>query len=154
MGVVPSIGITAHKKVCPLELVQCDYHDIGCKTALITRKELKEHYKGKMPEHINLIKSSVVESINRTEEKLEQHLKNTDKFMENTKRNFDKLKADMKTVEDHITKINARAIHTNLDTGTYVTIEVCMLQHRGTSLRMHADIMHYIVNVNEVMHHM
>ena len=126
LGVPPSVGITEHKKVCPLELLQCDYHDIGCKI-VITREELKDHYKEKMSEHLDLMKScltSIVESIDKTEKKLimtEKHHKNTDKFVENTKKNCDKLKADMKIVEDRVTKISKKAVHTNIpDAGTYV----------------------------------
>lgn len=126
LGVIPSVGITEHMKVCPPELIRCDYHDIGCK-ALTTRKELRDHYKEKMPEHLGLIKStltSVVESINRTEEKLlmtEQHI---DKHVENTKRNCDKLKVDMKTVEDRVTKINTNNKPININTGMQVNCSV------------------------------
>lgn len=113
MGVVPSVGMAAHKKVWPLELVECDYHDIGCKT-LIAHKELKDHYRENMPEHLSLIKcslASIVESIDKAEKKLlvtEKHFENTNKFVENVKRNYDKLKVEMKTVEDRVTKISAK----------------------------------------------
>ena len=110
LGVVAGVRMADHKKVCPLELVQCDYNDIGCKN-LIARKELKDHYKGSVFEHLALIKSSlasIVESIDKTEKKLQKHLENTNKSMENTKKNYDKLKLEMKAVEDRMTVISAR----------------------------------------------
>jgi len=104
LGVAPGVRIAEHKKICPLEVVQCDYHDIGCKD-LIIRKELQDHYKQKVPEHLALIKCSLAEKLITTE----NHLV---KFMEDTKQNFNKLTVKMKTVEDHVTKISAKVEQT------------------------------------------
>ena len=102
-GVVPGLDIVDHKKVCPLEMVQCSYHDIGCKQSM-ARKELDDHYKEKMSEHLSLIKCSlvsIVESIDKTEKKLQKHFENTNKSMEDTKRN---LKTEIKAMEGRVMK--------------------------------------------------
>ena len=30
LGVIPSAGMADHKRVCPLEIITCEYHEIGC----------------------------------------------------------------------------------------------------------------------------
>jgi len=48
-----------HKKECPLEVIQCKYHNVGCKTVL-TRKDLHKHNQEKMEEHLSLTISELV----------------------------------------------------------------------------------------------
>ena len=123
LNIAPSVGIR-HKKECLLQLVQCDYHDIGCKI-LLCRRELNDHYKEKVPEHLSLIKSSltgVIENIDKTEKKLctmEQRLENA---LDCTKRNYDKLRIEIKTMEDRVAKIAAKSAHINRqDTGMFLS---------------------------------
>ena len=58
LGVVPSAGMAAHRKICPLELVQCEYYVVGCE-CLVARGKLEEHYTQKMAEHLSLVKSKL-----------------------------------------------------------------------------------------------
>ena len=72
LGVVPSGGMATHRKVCPLELVQCNYHDVGCHDRII-RRELVNHYNQKMAEHLNLMKlklATTMEELTKSEKKL------------------------------------------------------------------------------------
>ena len=46
-------AVEVHIKTCPQELVQCEYHNVGCK-AKMCRKDLKQHNKLKMEEHLAL----------------------------------------------------------------------------------------------------
>jgi len=48
-----------HKKECPLEMIQCGYHSVGCMT-MLTRKDLQKHYQEKMEEHLSLTMSELV----------------------------------------------------------------------------------------------
>ncbi|XP_065902979.1 TNF receptor-associated factor 4-like [Dysidea avara] len=41
----------AHRKECPLEMVQCDYHNVGCEERML-RKRKKNHEEEKMEEHL------------------------------------------------------------------------------------------------------
>jgi len=40
----------AHRKKCPLEMVQCEYHNVGCEERMV-RKRKKRHEQDKMEEH-------------------------------------------------------------------------------------------------------
>jgi len=46
-------AVEAHKKTCPLEMVNCEYHNVGCR-AKMCRQDLKEHNKLKVQEHLAL----------------------------------------------------------------------------------------------------
>ena len=48
-----------HKKKCPLEVIQCGYHNVGCKTKM-ARKDLEIHNQEKMEEHMSFIMSELV----------------------------------------------------------------------------------------------
>ena len=51
-------------KVCPLEDVQCQYHDIGCK-AKVARKDLAKHDEEKTNDHLLLMKSALTDAQNK-----------------------------------------------------------------------------------------
>ena len=42
MGVIPSAGMADHKKVCPLEVVSCDYFEMDC-DARFPHGDVKKH---------------------------------------------------------------------------------------------------------------
>ena len=48
----------AHRKECPLELIQCEYHDVGCGMK-ITRKRQRVHNEKSMEKHLYLIKNEL-----------------------------------------------------------------------------------------------
>ena len=50
-----------HRKVCPLEIVQCEYHSVGCDTKM-PRKDLTKHDEEKTNEHLSLMKSALVDT--------------------------------------------------------------------------------------------
>ena len=106
VGVTRSVGIDAHRKVCPLEVVQCEYHDVGCDIKLV-RKDFENHIRTKMVEHLNLIKCHFA---NTTEElrKTEQDLKVTKEALDKTRSNFDKLTTRLATAESQVTSINTK----------------------------------------------
>ncbi|XP_065902702.1 TNF receptor-associated factor 4-like [Dysidea avara] len=45
----------AHRKECPLEIVQCGYHNMGCEERMM-RKRKKKHERDKMKEHLLMMK--------------------------------------------------------------------------------------------------
>ncbi|XP_065917309.1 hyaluronan mediated motility receptor-like [Dysidea avara] len=78
VGSVPRDDVEEHKKMCPLELIQCEYHVVGCEERM-TRKDQKKHNKEKMEEHLSFairqltkvqhnLASSQVEAVNSREE--------------------------------------------------------------------------------------
>ena len=64
IGNVPSEHLKEHMKVCPLEVVQCQYHDIGCK-AKVARKDLAKHDEEKTNDHLLLMKSALTDAQNK-----------------------------------------------------------------------------------------
>jgi len=41
---VPRDDIKEHMKICPFELIQCEYHELGCKERIV-RKDQAKHNK-------------------------------------------------------------------------------------------------------------
>jgi len=113
VGVTRSVGIEAHRKVCPLEVVQCEYHDVGCDIKLV-RKDLEGHIRDRMAEHLNLMRCNLVQTTKQlkiTEHKLiavEKDLEDTKETLGKTKSNYDKLNARLAATEYQVTSINTR----------------------------------------------
>ena len=42
----------AHRKECPLEMIKCEYYSVGCKRVKLTRKDMKNHNKENVEEHL------------------------------------------------------------------------------------------------------
>ena len=53
--------LEAHRKECSLEMIQCEYHNLGCKQRL-PRKDLEKHNKQKMEEHLMMTKNELIET--------------------------------------------------------------------------------------------
>ena len=49
----------AHRKECPLEIIQCEYHSVGCKRVRLIRKDVEKHKKEKMEEHLMMTKNEL-----------------------------------------------------------------------------------------------
>ena len=67
-------NIKAHKAECPLERIQCNYYEMGCKDS-IARKDQAEHDKEKMENHLSLVKSEYLHTKSKladAEEKIEE----------------------------------------------------------------------------------
>ena len=58
---VPSKHLKEHMKVCPLEVVQCEYCNVGCE-AKMARKDLMKHNEENTNEHLLLMKSALVDT--------------------------------------------------------------------------------------------
>ena len=41
----------AHRKECPLEMIECEYYSVGCKTKM-ARKDQEKHKKENMEKHL------------------------------------------------------------------------------------------------------
>ena len=58
VGSVPRDDVEEHMKMCPLELIQCEYHMVGCEERM-ARKDQKKHIKEKMEEHLSFMKQGL-----------------------------------------------------------------------------------------------
>ena len=73
-------NMKAHRKVCPLEIIQCEFHGVGCETRLV-RRDCKKHYQDKVMEHLLFTNSELISTKSKlanTEKKLAAIEKNTD----------------------------------------------------------------------------
>ena len=51
----------AHRKECPLEMIQCEYHNVGCEERMM-RKRKRNHEEEKMEEHLLMTKLKLSKS--------------------------------------------------------------------------------------------
>jgi len=63
VGTVCREELDAHKTVCPLELISCEYHDVGCEV-MLARKDMKKHNKESVDEHLSLVKCELASTKN------------------------------------------------------------------------------------------
>ncbi|XP_065903398.1 TNF receptor-associated factor 4-like isoform X2 [Dysidea avara] len=61
VGSVPREDMEAHRKECPLEFVQCEYHNVGCEERMM-RKRKKEHEQERMENHLSLTKRKLTDN--------------------------------------------------------------------------------------------
>ncbi|XP_065900596.1 uncharacterized protein [Dysidea avara] len=62
IGSVLREDMEAHRKECPLEMIQCEYHNVGCEERMM-RKRKREHEEEKMEEHLSLTKHSLTQEV-------------------------------------------------------------------------------------------
>ena len=58
---VPREDMEAHRKECPLEMIQCEYYSVGCEVRM-TRKDQKEHTKEKIEDHLIMTKHKLTDT--------------------------------------------------------------------------------------------
>ena len=63
----------AHITECPLEIIQCEYHSVGCNIKM-ARKDLEKHKKEKMEDHLRIMQAKCFE-FEHKKEKMEDHLR-------------------------------------------------------------------------------
>ena len=52
-------ALSEHKNICPLEIVSCEYNDLGC-NADMTRQDVEAHNNEYLTKHLNLAKQKLV----------------------------------------------------------------------------------------------
>ena len=65
VGSVPCEDMEAHRKECPLEMIQCEYYNVGCKRAKLARKDQEEHDNENMKEHLMMTKAQLAIALNQ-----------------------------------------------------------------------------------------
>ena len=58
----------AHRKECPLEMIECEYYSVGCKRAKICRKDFEKHDSDNMKEHLMMTKSKLDEALKQIDD--------------------------------------------------------------------------------------
>jgi len=64
---IPYDGISAHRQECPLEMVKCEYHSMGCDKKIVRGKR-KQHDEETMEAHLRMTKIKLL----KTEDKLSE----------------------------------------------------------------------------------
>ncbi|XP_065887461.1 TNF receptor-associated factor 3-like isoform X1 [Dysidea avara] len=111
VGSVPRDDVEEHMKMCPLELVQCEYHVVGCEERM-ARKDQKKHNKEKMEEHLSFtthqltniqhnLANSQVEAVD-SKDKLTTKITQTGKDLATTKQH---LSSAVKTIDQLIQRL-------------------------------------------------
>ena len=60
-GSVPREDMEGHRKECPFEMIQCEYHNVGCEVS-IARKDQKKHENDEMKEHLMMTKNELTDT--------------------------------------------------------------------------------------------
>ena len=69
VGTVCRGDMDKHRKICPLETIDCEYHKVGCKVKML-RKDLEKHSEDNMKEHLLL----TTKKLNETEDELRERV--------------------------------------------------------------------------------
>ena len=56
----------AHRKECPLEMIQCEYHNVGCEV-MMARKDQEKHENDEMKEHLKKTNNQLASALQRVE---------------------------------------------------------------------------------------
>ena len=66
---IPQDEVGSHKKECPLEVVWCEYYDIGRKT-MLTRDKMPAHYRNEMAVHLQYM-HNVIRQLKKGDDNLQ-----------------------------------------------------------------------------------
>ena len=78
VGSVLREDMEAHRKECPLEMIECEYYSVGCKRVKLARKDLEEHDNEKMKDHLMMTKNELTTTktqLNEAKSQLDAALK-------------------------------------------------------------------------------
>ena len=64
VGSVPREDMEAHRKKCPLEMIQCEYYSVGCEVRM-ARKDQEKHKKENMEEHLMKTQCKLTDTTNQ-----------------------------------------------------------------------------------------
>ena len=134
---VPRQDVEEHRKVCPLEIVQCQYLDVGC-DAEMARKDLVKHDEEETNEHLLLMKSTFMD----TQTKLtDTQIKLTD-----AKTKLADAQLKLNDIENKLTNTNNKLRDTNnklADTEFKLTNKLTNIEQRLTSAETKLKANHF-----------
>ncbi|XP_065887836.1 TNF receptor-associated factor 4-like [Dysidea avara] len=100
VGTVLREEVEEHVKVCPLEIVPCQYHAVGCEERM-PRKDQNKHNKDKMEEHL----SFTAHQFTNVQHKLTQRIQNVEN---NLKVEVDEVVRKLKETENQLAAATKR----------------------------------------------
>lgn len=110
---VPQEDMESHIKVCPLEIVQCEYHDVGCGDAM-ARKDQKEHNKLNIEKHFTMTTCELrkAKEMIAVTQKLDSIQNDTIGIREYIKQRSVKLDKEMIAVKQELDAVTAATLET------------------------------------------
>ena len=76
---IPRDHMDDHKKVCPLEMIQCEFHDVGCEATFL-RKDEETHATDGVTTHLQLARRRLTVLNKMLEDGNARYLESTEKF--------------------------------------------------------------------------
>ena len=115
--------VEEHKKVCPLEKTQCDYHVVGCKVKM-ARKDMNTHKQEMMEVHLSLSINELME----TKMKLKSAQNNLKREVEKTKVHNDDLAQQLVWHKARLADIEQQLIASQKKTKDGLTQRIALVE--------------------------
>ena len=94
VGSVPRKHMEAHRKECPLEMIQCEYYSVGCEVTM-ARKDQQKHENEKVKEHLMKTKYVLTD--------IKHELNDTKSTLSNTKCELTNAKYEIANAKSQLT---------------------------------------------------
>ena len=136
---IPRDDMDEHKKECPLEVIQCEFNDVGCE-AKFPRKDEESHVKDNMAVHLHLTQLQLSIVNRKLEESNAKYINTTEKFT----KSFSDLQERVNALEnllDNDQPVNKDILFKLLqskscvDTETQTDINVSELRRKAMTIR-------------------
>jgi len=95
VGTITREDLDKHREICPLEMITCEYHDMGCEVK-ISRKDVQDHNRENVEEHLCMVKCELAST---KKELMQAHkdAKATDKKLDDLQKKFQEQIDNMET---------------------------------------------------------
>ena len=101
---IPREDMEVHRKECPLEIIQCKYHGVGC-DAWMTRKDQEKHEDDEMQEHL-MKTTSMLTDVKSELDNTNMNLSITELDLTNTKHELTNTKRELTATQIKLTDMN------------------------------------------------
>lgn len=105
-------SLDAHRDLCSLEEVDCEFNYAGCSVGQLTRNELESHMKANVQRHLVLANRALKDKLHSLREEMEQKLEARDKAVADLVRRLEasekQTKREARRVDDALRQIQTR----------------------------------------------
>ena len=104
-------NMKAHRKVCPFEIIQCEFHGVGCETRLV-RRDFKRHHREKVMQHLFFTKSELISTKSKLTSAEKQLAATEKRLAANTDAALAKMEAKL---QQKINEVESNARKSNME---------------------------------------
>ena len=143
IGSVPREEMEAHRKVCPLEMIQCEYYSVGCEVRM-ARKDQQKHENEKVKEHLMKTKyvlTDIKHELSDTKNTLGNtkcELNNTNHELTDAKRELANAKSELTDAKGQLTSALQR-INT-LEVLLYLAIDKAVVKPTSSAVVLELSV--------------